>query len=708
MTYDMQQLSRMEPSYLSAYGLNSAPFSTRHDDRFYFQNSELADHLSLLRHLIRFSNLMLIVMGESGIGKSSLKTHLNQHADDNWHICNIQSHTMMDAGLLLREVAQSFGLSDPPLDPRSILLALRDQLRHLQQQDFNPVLMIDDAHELPQDALEALFSLADYNTDTVPLLRILLFCEPQIETVLEAPAFATLRERVTHKIHLSPLNELETAEYLKHRMAVAGLDSATPFTPKLVHKLYRLSHGVPEQINEYAHQYLLDEKLPLLDEDVESPRSYNLKHIIAGGLALVVIAAVLLNQDKINHLFSEEPSIELSVTDEPPTLNETMPAATVASTDERTTAVTTPEKTIEFSLNQQQPSDTQQASQATDATDTAQTQAASAPLPPALALTHIEPNPVTTSKQAQTLTQHGEGFNDQQQVIVNWTGNKKILDSSKYRIIDSNTLELTITVGSQPDSWAITLHDIKHRQQSNTLSFEVVAEQTTQPSTESTKAGGVQLHEASWIKAQPGEHYTLQLLGTYQANLFASYLQKHQLHDDAAWFTTRRDGKPWYTLIYGNYADKQAALQAANNLQKGVNKPWLRAFASIQPLLLQSAPTSKPSTKPAMKPVITSMPSSSTISTHTAWLWSQNPTHYTLQIMAGSNLDAIQRFWQTQNLPGKAVYYHTNKNGQSLYVLVYGSYSNRDQAAAAIASLPGAIRNNKPWPRSFGDIHGSL
>ena len=126
----------------------------------------------------------------------------------------------------------------------------------IHHNDQVPILIIDDAHELPGDALMTIFHLADTYVNNENMLRIILFCEPQIEKILNSKEVRSLRDRVTHTMDITALNETTTAEYIKHRLAVSGFTGASPFTPKMIKKIYKTSRGLPGKINEFAQQML--------------------------------------------------------------------------------------------------------------------------------------------------------------------------------------------------------------------------------------------------------------------------------------------------------------------------------------------------------------------------------------------------------------------------------------------------------------------
>ncbi len=719
MTYDTSNIDNIAPPYLTSYGLTEAPFSSQHDDRFLYLNSSLAEHLELLKHYTQYGNLLLLITGERGIGKSSLKQRFINTAQEEWQICEIQSHTMMDASLLLRRVATGFNITEPPLEPAVLFEVLSEQLEHMHQQALVPILIIDDAHELPQDALQALLFLAEHHSDQHSTLRIILFCEPEIEKMLEDPAIHSLKERVTHNMELPPLDETQTAEYLRHRLAVAGLDGTSPFTPKLVNKIFKASEGIPSKINEYAHQNLLDDSEPFIsderdldDELIQNVTPFNLRNKVLAGFALAIVVSVLLFQDRINALF-EEPDNVIAENNTPQSRDEDIYAQTTTEIiqKEENSAKIEPveEKTIEFNLNK-------------DAEEKIEPQAEPSQTSPAsiaLQLTSVNPNPVSGSKQRQIISISGSGFHKRQKVKVSWTDKEKILADTQVNVTSDSYMNLILNTGMQADTWTITVIDTLLNLESNTISFDVVATEKekipkqnkiTKREKTSTKITTTQLsakkhnglYGQDWIKQQNKNHFTLQLLGTHQENTLPNYLKKFALTNDAATFKTKRDNKDWFTLVYGQYPTKSAAQTAAKQLPKGVTKPWVRSFASILPSLNKTN-AEKITPKAIVSTATTNIPDN-----QEGWLWSQDPSHYTLQLTAGTDKKAIQAFIKRHHLRGKAAYFHRLRDGKDWYILVHGSYAGYAKAKQAINQLPPAVQKAKPWARSFSAIHAEL
>lgn len=733
MTYDphnIDQLNRSEPAYLAAYGLTEAPFSSQQDDRFLYLNAALTERLELLKHYTQYGNLLLIISGERGIGKSSLKQRFINTALEEWKICQIQAHTMMDASLLLKQVAHGFGITEAPFEPSALYEVLSAQLEHLHQKSYEPILIIDDAHELPQDALQSLLYLAEHHSDHQTALRIILFCEPEIETMLEDPAIHSLKERVTHSMEIPRLDETQTAEYLRHRLAVAGLDGTSPFTPKLIHKIYKASDGIPSHINEYAHQNLLDDREPVTNEEMDlddelmsSATQFTFRNMILGGAALAIVVAVLLFQNRINSLFEEAEEVvtqaELIQKDKKPT---------EITQDEKTTVTTPPEsnkeKTIEFTLNKKpEPISESVSSKVIENESTAKVEQQASPdintlkdntKKSVLHLTSVNPSPVLPSKQRQIISISGKGFHKRQQVKVSWTGNEKILSDTQVNVTSKSYMNLILSVGTQSDTWTITVTDPLLNIESNSISFNVVAAEKettlvtkTKPLTKIQTKKHDGIYDQSWIKQQNKNNFTLQLLATHQKGTLPNYLKKFSLKDDAAIFINKRDGQDWFTLIYGSYTTKSAAQVAAKKLPKGVSKPWVRSFASIHPLLAKEIIATTSTTKKTTNKTVL-VPASNIPADQEGWLWSQDPRNFTLQLAAGTDKKAIQYFIKRHQLTGKAVYFHRIRDGKDWYILVYGSYTGYSKAKHAISQLPESVQKAKPWARSFSAIHAEL
>lgn len=94
--------------------------------------------------------------------------------------------------------------------------------------------------------------------------------------------------------------------------------------------------------------------------------------------------------------------------------------------------------------------------------------------------------------------------------------------------------------------------------------------------------------QEDWLLRQPANAYTLQLLATANRRALLDFVRRHGLQNQAAYVTGRRNGRPWYTLVYGVYPDRTAALGALAGLPAAVRAqhPWPRRLGSVQALAI--------------------------------------------------------------------------------------------------------------------------
>ncbi|MEJ2143065.1 MAG: AAA family ATPase, partial [Gammaproteobacteria bacterium] len=421
--YNNESLDKTDPDYLSALGLNQAPFTSKYQDVFFYLDDQSKQREHLLHQLIQNKNLLLVVTGEHGVGKTSLLKRFISTANDNWSVCNIQANAMMDAHQLLSGIAQGYGLQVTNQPATVLQDTLYQYLVTIQRNEQVPVLLIDDAHELPRDALEALFTLADTETGEGNLLRIILICEPQIDIMLESPSIQPLRKRITHTMEIPAFNEEQTAEYIKHRLAVSGFTGASPFKPGDIKKIYQVSRGVPTRINELAHLHLLSEEYapdnPEILPEEFTRLSFNKKRIAAGAVVIVIVVSGLFLQNSIGNLFKSESRQTQVANITPSPINKPLPETKTKKIIER--VITPPDNQQQVQPLAEQPG-SPLSGDITKEEDIEPVIEKPEPVIKAKIRSTL-PNPVIGSRKEQAILVNGEGFSQDTDVIVSWSGN---------------------------------------------------------------------------------------------------------------------------------------------------------------------------------------------------------------------------------------------------------------------------------------------
>jgi type II secretory pathway predicted ATPase ExeA len=94
-------------------------------------------------------------------------------------------------------------------------------------------------------------------TDKQKLLQIVLMGQPELRQIIQSDALRQLRQRITVSFHLGPLTLDETANYIQHRLTIAGANGFPFFEPRAVRAVHHYAQGVPRLVNAVSDRALL-------------------------------------------------------------------------------------------------------------------------------------------------------------------------------------------------------------------------------------------------------------------------------------------------------------------------------------------------------------------------------------------------------------------------------------------------------------------
>ena len=111
------------------------------------------------------------------------------------------------------------------------------------------VVVIDEAQNLSEAALETVRLLSNFETTRAKLIHIVLAGQPQLSDKLTRPSLLQLRQRLTTICRIDPLSEQESRAYIAHRLQLAGHSGEPLFTDDALSLIARASRGIPRTIN---------------------------------------------------------------------------------------------------------------------------------------------------------------------------------------------------------------------------------------------------------------------------------------------------------------------------------------------------------------------------------------------------------------------------------------------------------------------------
>jgi type II secretory pathway predicted ATPase ExeA/septal ring-binding cell division protein DamX len=242
--------------YLEHFGLNEPPFRiTPHTD-FFFQGANRGATLEALLYAITHDEGIIKVSGEVGSGKTMLCRVLMERLP-----ATVETIYLANPSLSRDEILFAIGdelkLNLENDRPTRVLRSLQEHLLQLFGQGRRVVVLIDEAHAMPDDTLEEIRLLSNLESNRHKLLQIVLFGQPELDEHLDTAGMRQLKERVTQSFRLEPLVRGDIEHYVDFRMRAAGYRGPKVFTAEGISLIARASQGLTRRINILADKALL-------------------------------------------------------------------------------------------------------------------------------------------------------------------------------------------------------------------------------------------------------------------------------------------------------------------------------------------------------------------------------------------------------------------------------------------------------------------
>lgn len=235
--------------YLEFYALSDFPFRLVPDARMFFDSSTHRKALAYLTYGLHRGEGFIVITGEVGAGKSTLVDYLCTEVKSTGIVFGRIASTQLSAEDTLRMVAGAFGLSAAEPSKAALLNSLQGFLEEAAGEGRRAVLVIDEAQNLPFQALEELRMLSNFKSNGTLSMQIFLVGQPEFRTKIVLPELEQLRQRIVATYHLQPLQRDELRGYVEHRLRVCGWSDRPTIDAGMFDEIYDATGGIPRQIN---------------------------------------------------------------------------------------------------------------------------------------------------------------------------------------------------------------------------------------------------------------------------------------------------------------------------------------------------------------------------------------------------------------------------------------------------------------------------
>ncbi|MCU1735262.1 MULTISPECIES: SPOR domain-containing protein [unclassified Pseudomonas] len=536
-----------DEAFLGHYQLNHDPFAARVPG-FKFFPAQRKPVLGQLHHLARYSQLLLVVTGPQGAGKTLLRQALVASTNkQSVQSVVVSARSASDAAGVLAQVAQSLGVAKAEVP---LILAQVVQLGLTGQEVY---LLVDDAEQLGESALQALLELAAGTAEGRP--HVFLFGEPSLIAGLEA---LEIEEERFHVIELQPYTEDETREYLEQRLEGAGRGIEV-FTSEQVVDIHHNSDGWPGVINQVARDTLIEAMIASRSTAKRPSVGFSMpkKHVLAlSAVVVIAVGAAVLMPKKGDQPKTGAPAEQAQLP-----LGQGQPSNAQSNNGGPAIEFAGSSQPMPLPLvGQSQPvmrgplaeaAGMSEGEESGPAGNTAlQPPTVTTIAPPAGAVAGPAPTPAQPIQPSQTIASAQPVAPAHQPVAP--AAAKPVAPAPK---------PVTEVATAKPAVPAVKPAE------------KPAAKPAAAPA--GTAGGG-------WYASQAPGNYVVQILGTSSEATAQAYVKAEG--GDYRYFKKNLQGKPLYVVTYGNFSSRDAALNAIKALPAKVQagKPWPRTVASVQ------------------------------------------------------------------------------------------------------------------------------
>lgn len=548
---DGQLEEQLLADYRQRYGLSEDPFA--HDYSFpLFTGAGRRQLLDQLLHLCQFSNSVLTVLGEYGVGKTRIAHAFMDSLSDQDQICFLSLSSGQSLEQILLSIIQSFGIEINGEPSTENLLASLEAFiaeEAVTEDDGLAVVVLDNAQLLDDQSISVITSLL-HNFPQQNRLHLALFGEPQLMPRLDR---LTPENILINDFQLQPFGLLETVDYLNFRMEMADYLGPEIFTESMVEPWWRQSRGQLNVLHELAQELLLESVTPAARSH---KRPLPVAHIVAISMLIAVVGVVFLYMGDEDTSEANNQSVATS-TSVPALVPQ--PAASQSAI-----ASSVPPSAGKLELTSTQ-----------------------TPVQPLL---QSLPQPLQPNQQVQPVPQGVQPAQAAATSVAAEVNNdfpkEKVVPLAQLPTAQPQKVEPAPVAASAPAAQPQASSALPPSTQTQIAEVKAVskpeaAKPVVKPQVATTASGSAQ--ERNILTWKPNE-FTIQLLGVSNEKAARDFVAAQANKTDLLVFKSKRQGKDWFVVITGRYASSAQARQAIAKLptvQRDAG-PWPRDIKTIQ------------------------------------------------------------------------------------------------------------------------------
>jgi type II secretory pathway predicted ATPase ExeA len=234
--------------YLEAFHLKAYPFQVAPDATFLYPSKAHARAKAYLDYAIWSLDGFVVITGEIGCGKTILLKKILTELPRSVTVAKV-FQTQINEVEFLQLMLAEFGIKAFEAKKVQLLDTLNTFLLNQYQQKRQVVLIVDEAHNLDERVLEEIRLLSDFEVGNEKILNVILAGQSELNQKLSSANLQQLAQRVQLRFHIKPLTQVETKDYIEHRLTIAGAGNRHIFPDDSIPLIFHYTGGVPRLVN---------------------------------------------------------------------------------------------------------------------------------------------------------------------------------------------------------------------------------------------------------------------------------------------------------------------------------------------------------------------------------------------------------------------------------------------------------------------------